>query len=85
MEVPNLFELDGRYYLIGSIREDTKIHYWYADDLHGPYENVYDNVLMPTGIYAARICRHPERLLLFNFYAKAEYVQRREVVNPDYS
>ena len=31
VEVPNLFRLDDRYYLMGSIREDTKIHYWYAD------------------------------------------------------
>ena len=48
IEVPNLFHLGGRYYLLGSIREDTKVHYWYANTLTGPYENYFDNVLLPV-------------------------------------
>ncbi|MDN3718667.1 hypothetical protein QW131_04115 [Roseibium salinum] len=68
VEVPNLLQLDGRYYLLGSIREDTKIHYWYSNTLEGPYENFFDNVILPTGNYAGRICRSEERVLLFNFF-----------------
>lgn len=80
VEVPNLFEFGGRYYLLGSIREDTKVHYWHSDTIEGPYENFYDNVLMPAGNYAARICRNSGRLLLFNFFTRTETVQGREFV-----
>lgn len=80
IEVPNLFTLDGRFFLLGSIREDTKVHYWYADKLAGPYENYFDNVLLPRGNYAARICRHGERILLFNFFAKEENIAGRRIV-----
>jgi beta-fructofuranosidase len=71
VEVPNLLELDGRYYLIGSIREDVKVHYWQSDNPEGPYGNFFDNVLLPQGNYAARICRDGERVLLWNFYFKS--------------
>jgi len=80
VEVPNLFHLDGRYYLMGSIREDTKIHYWYAEQIEGPYQNFFDNVILPTGNYAGRICRTPDKLLLFNFFSKTEHLYGREVV-----
>ncbi|MCX2723447.1 glycosyl hydrolase [Roseibium salinum] len=80
VEVPNLLQLDGRYYLLGSIREDTKIHYWYSNTLEGPYENFFDNVILPTGNYAGRICRSEERVLLFNFFSKTEVLYGREVV-----
>ncbi|MEE4015765.1 glycosyl hydrolase [Roseibium sp. FZY0029] len=80
VEVPNLFRLDGRYYLMGSIREDTKIHYWYSETIDGPYQNFFDNVILPTGNYAGRICRTNDRLLLFNFFSKTEYVYGREHV-----
>jgi len=79
VEVPNLLHIGGRYYLIGSIREDTKIRYWQANDLAGPYRNFADNVLLPRGNYAARICRTGDRYLLFNFFQRSETVQGREV------
>ena len=72
VEVPNLFQINGRYFLLGSIREDTKVHYWYADQLDGPYLNFFDNVVLPRGNYAARICRKGDDILLFNFFAKQE-------------
>lgn len=80
IEVPNLFHFDGRYYLMGSIREDTKIHYWHADTIEGPYENFFDNVLLPHGNYAGRICRAGNRLLVFSFFSKAEVINGREFV-----
>lgn len=73
VEVPNLFREDGRYYLLGSIREDTKVHYWYADRLEGPYQNFFDNVLLPGGNYAARICEVGDEKLLFNFFSIEEH------------
>lgn len=80
VEVPNLFKFNDRYFLLGSIREDTKIHYWYADKIEGPYENYFDNVLLPRGNYAARICQTGEETLVFNFFAKKEYVNGAEIV-----
>ncbi|WP_172294215.1 glycosyl hydrolase [Pseudoruegeria sp. HB172150] len=80
VEVPNLFWLNGRYYLIGSIREDVKIHYWTSDELTGPFRNFADNVLLPKGNYAARICRAGDKLLLFNFFQRKEVIYGRETI-----
>jgi beta-fructofuranosidase len=80
VEVPNLMHLDGRYYLIGSIREDTKIRYWQADTIAGAFENFADNVLLPKGNYAARICDVGGRFLLFNFFSRTETIHGRETV-----
>jgi beta-fructofuranosidase len=79
VEVPNLFWLNDRYYLIGSIREDIKIHYWYSERLEGPYENFFDNVLLPFGNYAARVCQNGGHPLLFCFFARTEMINGREV------
>jgi beta-fructofuranosidase len=68
VEVPCLFELDGQWYLLGSIREDVKVHYWYAERPEGPFGNYFDNVLLPRGNYAARVCREDGRYTLWNFY-----------------
>ncbi len=70
IEVPNLVNIEGCYYLIGSVREDVKVHYWYADQFEGPYQNYYDNVLMPQGNYAARVCWDEDRYLIWNFFYK---------------
>ncbi|MBT8418687.1 MAG: hypothetical protein KJO42_14725 [Silicimonas sp.] len=80
VEVPNLLQHDGRYYLIGSIREDTKIRYWHGDSIDGPYKNFADNVLLPEGNYAARICRVEDRFLLFNFFQRKVISYGKEVV-----
>ena len=70
VEVPNLFRLDERYYLIGSIREDAKVRYWVADSPDGPWDNFADNVLLPKGNYAARISRDDSGVLLWNFFTQ---------------
>ena len=70
VEVPGLVKLDGRYYLIGSIREDTKVRYWYADSLDGPWRNYFDNVLLPGGNYAARIGHDDRGPLVWNFFTQ---------------
>lgn len=79
IEVPNLLHLDGHYYLIGSIREDAKVRYWYADDVHGPWKNFYDNVLLPQGNYAARVSFDNQGPLLWNFYTTDS--DRRDLQN----
>jgi beta-fructofuranosidase len=68
IEVPALVPLSDRWYLIGSIREDIKVHYWYADQPEGPYGNFADNVLLPSGNYAARVCNEGEFLTVWNFF-----------------
>lgn len=57
IEVPGLFYFRNRYYLIGNIKEDVKIHYWHSNYLLGPYESYASNVLLPKGNYAARVTR----------------------------
>lgn len=68
IEVPNLFRIDGDYYLIGSLREDAKIRYWHSSNLNKTWKNYFDNVLLAKGNYAGRICRDDRGLLLWNFY-----------------
>lgn len=68
IEVPGLYEIGDRYYLIGNIREDIKVHYWHAKSLFGNYESFCDNVLLPKGNYAARIIRNGDNYLIWNFF-----------------
>lgn len=73
IEVPNLFRIDGDYYLIGSLREDAKIRYWHTECLEKPWRNYYDNVLLAQGNYAGRICRDDQGILLWNFYTSSAH------------
>jgi beta-fructofuranosidase len=82
IEVPNLIKLNDRYYLIGSIREDIKVHYWYADTLEGPYQNFSDNVLLPQGNYAARVSQCGDRYLIWNFFYKGLTTQGQHLLAP---
>jgi beta-fructofuranosidase len=71
IEVPNLFQLENEYYLIGSIREDAKIRYWHTDKIGHPWRSYHDNVLMAAGNYAGRVCRDNQGWLLWNFFSAA--------------
>ncbi|MGA2082846.1 MAG: glycosyl hydrolase family 32 [Holophaga sp.] len=68
IECPCLVELEGTYYLIGSIREDVEVHYWWCETFRGEYRAFNDNVLMPKGNYAARIMRDGHFVLVYTFY-----------------
>ncbi len=82
IEVPVPVRLDGRWYLLGSIREDVKVHYWYADAFEGPYLNFSDNVLLPQGNYAARLCRSDGRWLVWNFFFKGRVTDGQHLLPP---
>ena len=68
IECPCLFELKGRFYIIGSIREDVKIRYWFCSEFFGEYHSFHADVLLPHGNYAARIVKDGDHLLLYNFF-----------------
>lgn len=68
IEVPNLFQIDGQYYLIGSIREDATIRYWHTDKIGNPWRSHADNVLLGSGNYAGRIAFDDQGVLLWSFY-----------------
>lgn len=82
VEVPNLIKLEDHYYLIGSIREDIKVHYWLADDLKGPYHNFSDNVLLPQGNYAARVSRDDDRWLVWSLFFRGLTTQGKHLLAP---
>ena len=83
VEVPNVTVLDGRYFLVGSIREDVKVRYWYAESLDGPWRNFFDNVLLPQGNYAARIGHDEHGPLVWNFFSRdLIHKTRRNVMPP---
>lgn len=87
VEVPGLFVMGDHHFLIGSVREDVKVRYWYSDTARGPWRNYFDNVLLPQGNYAARTCVVPgdgalpgsegteagrSKRMVFNFYFTGE-------------
>lgn len=82
VEVPVLRRIEGRWYLLGSIREDVKVHYWFAETFAGPYRNFADNVLLPQGNYAGRISYDGERWLVWNFFFKGLVSDRQHQLPP---
>lgn len=68
IECPCVFKLNGNYYILGSIREDIKVRYWFAPDFMGEYHSFHADVILPQGNYAARIEQDGEHLLIYNFF-----------------
>lgn len=57
LECPQLFVIDGVYYLTAGIMEDRTQRYWMAPAWEGPYEVPPDGgLLAPLGHYAGRVC-----------------------------
>jgi beta-fructofuranosidase len=82
IEVPGLHKIENRYYLVGNIKEDIKIHYWHADTMFGQYESYSSNVLLPKGNYAARIIRVDDRYLLWNFFTNHQAELQTTILPP---
>jgi len=82
IECPCVFELHGRFYLIGSIREDIKVRYWFAPDFFGEYHSFHADVLLPQGNYAARIVHDGEHLLIYNFFFAYGKIDALRVLTP---
>ncbi len=68
VECPCVIEIKGRFYLIGSIREDVKVRYWTAPEFLDEYRAFHANVLLPQGNYAARIIKEGDHWMVYNFY-----------------
>lgn len=82
IECPCAFELHGRFYLVGSIREDIKVRYWFAPDFFGEYHSFHDDVLLPQGNYAARVVQDGDHLLVFNFFYAYGKIDALRVLPP---
>ena len=82
IECPCVFELNGRFYLLGSIREDIKVRYWFAPDFFGEYHSFHADVLLPQGNYAARIVQDGEHLLVYNFFYAYGKIDALRVLPP---
>jgi beta-fructofuranosidase len=82
IECPCAFELNGRFYLIGSIREDIKVRYWFAPDFFGEYHSFHDDVLLPQGNYAARTVQDGKHTLIFNFFYTHGKIDSLRVLPP---
>lgn len=68
VECPCLVKVKSQYYLIGSMREDIKVHYWYTPSLDSEFLAYSNNVLLPKGNYAARVTQVDGVNLLYCFY-----------------
>ncbi|MBN2442869.1 MAG: hypothetical protein JXJ04_16040, partial [Spirochaetales bacterium] len=83
IEVPGLYKINDLYYLIGALREDIKVHYWYSDELFGDYRASYDNLLLPQGNYAARILKESEDCyLVWNFFMNSDDEEHKRLLPP---
>lgn len=82
VECPCIFELEKRFYIIGSIREDAKVRYWVADSFNGEYRSFHSDVLMPQGNYAARVLQDGKHLLVYNFFYTYGQVNSLRVLPP---
>ena len=76
VEVPNVLKECGEYYLLGSIREDAKVRYWHTKGIDEPWRSYSDNVLLPAGNYAGRLCQDDKGWLLFSFFTPSDSVDR---------
>lgn len=75
VECPQIYRIGKRYYLIGSIMEDSSQRYWVADNLYGPYRVAGgENLLMPPGShYAGRLAQfHGRDVFLCWTFAKED-------------
>lgn len=82
IECPCLFELKGTYYLIGSIREDIRVRYWFAPGFFEEYRSFQADVLLPKGNYAARTVKDGEHLLIYNFFYAYGQINALRVLPP---
>lgn len=82
IECPCLFEMEGHFYLIGSIREDIKVRYWRSKEFQGEYHSFHHDVLLPQGNYAARVVKDGEHLLIYNFYFQNRQVNSKRLLPP---
>ena len=82
IECPCVFELNGRFYLLGSVREDIMVRYWFAPDFLGEYHSFHDDVLLPKGNYAARIVQDGEHVLVYNFFYAYGKIDALRVLPP---
>ncbi len=82
IECPCVFELNNRYYLLGSIREDIKVRYWFAPDFFGEYHSFNEDVLLPQGNYAARIVQDGDHVLVYNFFYAYGRIDALRVLPP---
>jgi beta-fructofuranosidase len=82
VECPCVFQLNERFYLIGSIREDIKVRYWFADSFRGEYHSFHADVLLPQGNYAARTVKDGEHLLIYHFYFANGKIDALRVLPP---
>ncbi len=58
LECPQVFEIEGTYYLTAAVIPERIQRYWVAPRFEGPYEIPADGgLLAPKGHYAGRICR----------------------------
>lgn len=82
IECPCVVELEGKFYLIGSIREDIKVRYWRSHEFLGEYHSFHQDVLLPQGNYAARVVKDGEHWLIYNFYFQNRQVNSKRLLPP---
>jgi beta-fructofuranosidase len=82
VECPCVFKLGRFWFLVGSIREDVQVRYWYSANPLGPYQAPSENVLFPKGNYATRVTYDGDTMLLYSFFILGRDVTGTRVLPP---
>lgn len=73
LEIPSVFKLNGRYYLLGHIVYPSVDVYRIAERLEGPWRRPMDDMLLPAPNHDVHACQWRGQLLLFNWIAAGKY------------
>jgi len=82
IECPCVFQLKGKFFILGSIREDIKVRFWFAPEIFGEYHSFHADVLLPVGNYAARVVQDNDHLLVYNFFYAYGNINSMRVLPP---
>jgi len=77
-EVPCIFRLGGRYYLMGHICAPPMDVYRISDRLEGPWRRPLDDLLLPTGNHAFHACEWRGKMMIFNWIGVAAFDETRQ-------
>ena len=82
IEHPCICEIEDKFYLIGSLREDVKVRYWMSDEFLGEYQSFHHDVLLPQGNYAARVVKDGDHILIYNYYFLNKQLNQIKLLPP---
>lgn len=80
LECPQLFTVDGHWYLTAGVIDDHAQRYWLGEGPRGPFHPPPDNRLLPPGHYCARVFTWNGKVAVLSWYDDGD--GSRRVLSP---